>query len=147
MACPTGKPNLRYESHSCTAQLTRFVVLGRSSRHSDRNISDLMEITSSGHSPATRLFDKCICRRHPGLRQHRPQSWTISPIPAQIYERLEFVVIHFNPIPIRLLEINLTDSIRAQSHLTVAFEIAILHLHLIEVSYEISQRRHAKRKV
>lgn len=59
----------------------------------------------------------------------------------------ELVVVDFDPVAVGILQINLMDAVRAVGHLTVACEIAVFHLHAVETSREIGDRRHAEGKV
>src|SRR3984893_17735904 len=61
---------------------------------------------------------------------------------VNIGSRLVLIVIHFNPVAIGILEVDLPHSIRTGGNFAIPFEVAIFHLHLVEVSHKVRQRCH-----
>jgi hypothetical protein len=52
-------------------------------------------------------------------------------------QRLVAPVVHFNPIPVQVLEVDLTHPVGPSGDLVIAFEAAIFHLHLIQSRHKV----------
>ncbi len=78
-------------------------------------------------------------RGKPALRNGWGPSATLrmnKPRPYKSRTKLELVVVDFDPVAVGILQVKLLDAVGAGSHFAVAGEIAIFHVHLIEMSHK-----------